>query len=195
MAGVQVIDKTKVDSVADALKHPTWQMGRKITIDSATLMNKGLEVIEAHLLFGVAFDDIEVVVHPTSVVHSMVEFHDGSTIAQNDNLSSYDSASATGFLAEESGTYYVAVAAAPGEAGGYVLQSSAFDLTGTDPLDSIDGGDGFGVVRRILARVLLRNTSRFADQLVVLAEPVHNGAVIAQVIAQPAMVCVFHLCF
>jgi 1-deoxy-D-xylulose-5-phosphate reductoisomerase len=65
-----------------ALAHPTWDMGPVITINSATLVNKGLEVIEAHLLFGIPFDRIEVVVHPTSVVHSMVEFSDGSTIAQ-----------------------------------------------------------------------------------------------------------------
>ncbi len=65
-----------------ALAHPTWSMGPVVTINSATLVNKGLEVIEAHLLFGIAFDAIEVVVHPTSVVHSMVEFHDGSTLAQ-----------------------------------------------------------------------------------------------------------------
>ena len=69
-------------SAAEALKHPTWQMGRKITIDSATLMNKGLEVIEAHWLFGVRRDQIDVVVHPQSVVHSMVELTDGSVIAQ-----------------------------------------------------------------------------------------------------------------
>ncbi len=65
-----------------ALQHPTWRMGRKITIDSATLMNKGLEVIEAHWLFGVTADQIDVVVHPQSVVHSMVEFVDGSILAQ-----------------------------------------------------------------------------------------------------------------
>ena len=65
-----------------ALRHPTWRMGRKITIDSATLMNKGLEVIEAHWLFGVGADQIEVVVHPQSVVHSMVELVDGSIVAQ-----------------------------------------------------------------------------------------------------------------
>jgi len=69
-------------SPADALKHPTWRMGRKITIDSATLMNKGLEVIEAHWLFGVSGDRIDVVIHPQSVVHSMVELTDGSIIAQ-----------------------------------------------------------------------------------------------------------------
>jgi 1-deoxy-D-xylulose-5-phosphate reductoisomerase len=65
-----------------ALRHPTWQMGKKITVDSATLMNKGLEVIEAHWLFGVAADQIEVVIHPQSIVHSMVELIDGSVIAQ-----------------------------------------------------------------------------------------------------------------
>ena len=65
-----------------ALAHPTWDMGPVVTINSATLVNKGLEVIEAHLLFDIPFDDIEVVVHPTSVVHSMVEFTDGSTLAQ-----------------------------------------------------------------------------------------------------------------
>ncbi len=69
-------------TVAQALAHPTWSMGPKITVDSSTLMNKGLEVIEAHELFGVDYDRIEVVVHPQSVVHSMVEFSDGSTIAQ-----------------------------------------------------------------------------------------------------------------
>ena len=69
-------------SIEDALKHPTWSMGPKITIDSSTLMNKGLEVIEAHELFGVAYDKIVVVVHPQSVVHSMVEFTDGAVIAQ-----------------------------------------------------------------------------------------------------------------
>ena len=69
-------------TAADALKHPTWQMGRKITIDSATLMNKGLEVIEAHWLFGVSAAQIDVVIHPQSVVHSMVELTDGSIIAQ-----------------------------------------------------------------------------------------------------------------
>ena len=66
----------------DALRHPTWRMGRKITIDSATLMNKGLEVIEAHWLFGVPPERIDVVIHPQSVVHSMVELTDGSIIAQ-----------------------------------------------------------------------------------------------------------------
>lgn len=65
-----------------ALAHPTWDMGRVVTTNSATLVNKGLEVIEAHLLFDVPFDRIDVVVHPQSVVHSMVEFHDGSTVLQ-----------------------------------------------------------------------------------------------------------------
>jgi 1-deoxy-D-xylulose-5-phosphate reductoisomerase len=67
---------------AEALAHPTWNMGRVVTTNSATLVNKGLEVIEAHLLFDIAYDDIDVVVHPQSIVHSMVEFVDGSTIAQ-----------------------------------------------------------------------------------------------------------------
>ena len=67
---------------AEAMAHPTWDMGRVVTTNSATLINKGLEVIEAHLLFGVSYGDIEVVVHPQSIVHSMVEFIDGSTIAQ-----------------------------------------------------------------------------------------------------------------
>ena len=69
-------------TAADALRHPTWSMGRKISVDSASLANKALEVIEAHYLFGVPYDRIEVVVHPQSVVHSMVEFVDGSVIAQ-----------------------------------------------------------------------------------------------------------------
>jgi 1-deoxy-D-xylulose-5-phosphate reductoisomerase len=78
--------RTMVDladiTIDEALAHPTWRMGPKITVDSSTLMNKGLEVIEAHELFGVGYDRIEVVVHAQSVVHSMVEFTDGSTIAQ-----------------------------------------------------------------------------------------------------------------
>src|SRR5438034_5371705 len=69
-------------TVEEALKHPTWNMGPKITIDSATLFNKGLEMIEAHWLFGVGMDRVEVVIHPQSIVHSMVEFTDGSTLAQ-----------------------------------------------------------------------------------------------------------------
>jgi 1-deoxy-D-xylulose-5-phosphate reductoisomerase len=72
-------------TVADALAHPTWSMGPKITIDSSTLMNKGLEVIEAHELFGVGYDRIDIVVHPQSIVHSMVELRDGSTLAQLSN--------------------------------------------------------------------------------------------------------------
>ena len=74
-------DVSKV-TVDDALKHPNWSMGKKITIDSATLMNKGLEVIEAKWLFGVDLDQIQVVVHPQSIVHSMVEYEDGAVIAQ-----------------------------------------------------------------------------------------------------------------
>ena len=69
-------------TVADALNHPTWSMGEVVTINSATLVNKGLEIIEAHYLFDLAYEVIEAVIHPQSVVHSMVEFNDGSTIAQ-----------------------------------------------------------------------------------------------------------------
>ncbi len=76
--GAQLAEVT----LADALAHPTWSMGPKITVDSSTLMNKGLEVIEAHELFGVDYGRIEVVVHPQSIVHSMVEFSDGATVAQ-----------------------------------------------------------------------------------------------------------------
>ncbi|MEQ1758316.1 MAG: 1-deoxy-D-xylulose-5-phosphate reductoisomerase [Vicinamibacterales bacterium] len=80
----RTVEDSELDRVGpeEALQHPTWRMGRKITIDSATLMNKGLEVIEAHWLFGVTADQIDVVVHPQSVVHSMVEFVDGSILAQ-----------------------------------------------------------------------------------------------------------------
>jgi len=66
----------------EALAHPTWKMGKKITVDSATLMNKGLEVIEAHHLFGVPYDQIDIVIHPQSIVHSLVEFTDGAVLAQ-----------------------------------------------------------------------------------------------------------------
>jgi 1-deoxy-D-xylulose-5-phosphate reductoisomerase len=77
-------DKAAIESatVAEALQHPTWSMGAKITIDSATLMNKGLEVIEAHWLFGFGPDEINILVHPESIVHSMIEMVDGSVIAQ-----------------------------------------------------------------------------------------------------------------
>jgi 1-deoxy-D-xylulose-5-phosphate reductoisomerase len=75
-------DELKDVSAKQALKHPTWNMGGKITIDSATLMNKGFEVIEAHHIFGVSYDKIKVVIHPQSIIHSMVEFVDGSIIAQ-----------------------------------------------------------------------------------------------------------------
>ncbi|KAH7446333.1 hypothetical protein KP509_01G051700 [Ceratopteris richardii] len=76
------VEKLKDVKVADALKHPNWTMGKKITIDSATLMNKGLEVIEAHYLFGAEYEDIEIVVHPQSIVHSMIETQDSSVLAQ-----------------------------------------------------------------------------------------------------------------
>lgn len=75
-------DRVRTATVQDALNHPTWSMGRKITVDSATLANKALEVIEAHFLFGLGYDQIEVVVHPQSIIHSMVEFRDGSVLAQ-----------------------------------------------------------------------------------------------------------------
>ena len=75
-------DRIPEATVSDALQHPTWQMGRKITVDSASLANKALEVIEAHYLFGVPYERIDVVVHPQSVVHSFVEFIDGSVVAQ-----------------------------------------------------------------------------------------------------------------
>ena len=75
-------DEMSQASVSEAMQHPTWNMGAKITIDSATLMNKGLEVIEAHWLFGFGPDEIDIVVHPESVVHSMIEMIDGSVIAQ-----------------------------------------------------------------------------------------------------------------
>ena len=75
-------DRFQQITVSDALNHPNWQMGRKITIDSSTLMNKGLEVIEAKWLFGVATDRIQVLIHPQSIVHSMVSFKDGSVLAQ-----------------------------------------------------------------------------------------------------------------
>ena len=69
-------------TVAEALRHPTWKMGKKITVDSATLVNKALEVIEAHFLFGIGYDQVEVVVHPQSVIHAFAEFVDGSVLAQ-----------------------------------------------------------------------------------------------------------------
>ncbi|HCQ20903.1 MAG: 1-deoxy-D-xylulose 5-phosphate reductoisomerase [Aphanizomenon flos-aquae LD13] len=76
------VEKLTAVKVADALKHPNWSMGRKITVDSATLMNKGLEVIEAHYLFGVDYDNIEIVIHPQSIIHSLIELQDTSVLAQ-----------------------------------------------------------------------------------------------------------------
>ncbi|XP_019154401.1 PREDICTED: 1-deoxy-D-xylulose 5-phosphate reductoisomerase, chloroplastic [Ipomoea nil] len=76
------VEKLKDVKVADALKHPNWSMGKKITVDSATLFNKGLEVIEAHYLFGAEYDDIEIVIHPQSIIHSMIETKDSSVLAQ-----------------------------------------------------------------------------------------------------------------
>lgn len=76
------IEKLAEVKVADALKHPNWSMGQKITIDSATLMNKGLEVIEAHYLFGMDYDDIDIVIHPQSIIHSLIELQDTSVLAQ-----------------------------------------------------------------------------------------------------------------
>lgn len=75
-------ERIRTAKLTDALNHPTWAMGKKITIDSASLANKALEVIEAHVLFGVPYEKIEVVVHPQSIIHSMVEFEDGSILAQ-----------------------------------------------------------------------------------------------------------------
>jgi 1-deoxy-D-xylulose-5-phosphate reductoisomerase len=76
------VEKLSQVTVADALKHPNWAMGQKITIDSATLMNKGLEVIEAHYLFDVDYDHIEIVIHPQSIIHSLIELQDTSVLAQ-----------------------------------------------------------------------------------------------------------------
>ena len=88
-SGGPFLGKTREDlenvSLSDALKHPTWHMGQKVTLDSATMFNKGLEVIEAHWLFGVDYDDIDVVIQPQSIIHSMVEYIDGSIIAQMGN--------------------------------------------------------------------------------------------------------------
>lgn len=76
------VEKLAEVKVADALKHPNWSMGRKITVDSATLMNKGLEVIEAHYLFGLDYDNIDIVIHPQSIIHSLIELQDTSVLAQ-----------------------------------------------------------------------------------------------------------------
>ena len=78
----KTVEELQKVTVADCLKHPTWSMGKKITVDSATLVNKGLEVIEAHWLYDVPYDRIDVAVHPQSIVHSMVEFRDGAVMAQ-----------------------------------------------------------------------------------------------------------------
>lgn len=76
------VEKLAQVTVADALKHPNWSMGRKITVDSATLMNKGLEVIEAHFLFGMDYEQIDIVIHPQSIIHSLIELEDTSVLAQ-----------------------------------------------------------------------------------------------------------------
>ena len=76
------VDQLQSVTLEQALQHPTWDMGPKITIDSATMLNKALEIVEARWLFGVESSQIEVVIHPQSIVHSMVEYRDGSVIAQ-----------------------------------------------------------------------------------------------------------------
>jgi 1-deoxy-D-xylulose-5-phosphate reductoisomerase len=76
------VEKLAEVKVADAIKHPNWSMGRKITVDSATMMNKGLEVIEAHFLFGLDYDHIDIVIHPQSIIHSLIELQDTSVLAQ-----------------------------------------------------------------------------------------------------------------
>lgn len=76
------VERLQTVTVADATKHPNWSMGRKITVDSATLMNKGLEVIEAHYLFGMGYDNIDIVIHPQSIIHSLIETQDTSVLAQ-----------------------------------------------------------------------------------------------------------------
>ncbi|ACK66699.1 1-deoxy-D-xylulose 5-phosphate reductoisomerase [Rippkaea orientalis PCC 8801] len=76
------VEQLKFVTVEDAIKHPNWSMGRKITVDSATLMNKGLEVIEAHYLFGLEYDKIDIVIHPQSIIHSLIELQDTSVLAQ-----------------------------------------------------------------------------------------------------------------
>ncbi|CAD5959657.1 1-deoxy-D-xylulose 5-phosphate reductoisomerase [Planktothrix tepida] len=76
------VEKLKDVKVADAITHPNWSMGKKITVDSATMMNKGLEVIEAHFLFGLDYNDIEIVIHPQSIIHSLIELQDTSVLAQ-----------------------------------------------------------------------------------------------------------------
>ncbi|WRH65760.1 MAG: 1-deoxy-D-xylulose-5-phosphate reductoisomerase [Planktothrix sp. GU0601_MAG3] len=76
------VEKLKEVKVADAITHPNWSMGKKITVDSATMMNKGLEVIEAHFLFGLDYNDIEIVIHPQSIIHSLIELQDTSVLAQ-----------------------------------------------------------------------------------------------------------------
>ncbi|MGO8876425.1 MAG: 1-deoxy-D-xylulose-5-phosphate reductoisomerase [Acidimicrobiales bacterium] len=81
----RTLEQLATVTVTEALAHPTWKMGPKITVDSSTLMNKGLEVLEAHELFGLSYDQIDVVIHPQSIVHSMVEFSDGATLAQLSN--------------------------------------------------------------------------------------------------------------
>lgn len=78
----KTVDEMRNATVAETLAHPKWNMGKKITVDSATLMNKGLEIIEAHHLFNMDYDDIDVIIHPQSVVHSAIEYKDGSVIAQ-----------------------------------------------------------------------------------------------------------------
>ena len=76
------VEDLKHVTVEDATSHPNWDMGKKITVDSATLMNKGLEVIEAHYLFGTSYENIEIVIHPQSIIHSMIEMEDSSVLAQ-----------------------------------------------------------------------------------------------------------------
>ena len=118
-------------TIEDALAHPTWSMGPKITVDSSTLMNKGLEVIEAHELFGLDYDRVEVVVHPQSIVHSMVEFVDGATVAQ---LSLPDMRLCIGYAI----SYPARLPQAFGRIDWQELQSLEFEMPDTEAFPCLD---------------------------------------------------------
>ena len=181
-------DRIGAATVAEALLHPTWRMGSKITVDSATLANKALEVIEAHYLFGLPFDAIDVVVHPQSVVHAFVEFPGGSVLAQlgfpsmelpilyalchparlpDDGVRRFDPLAAGALTFEpvredDFPAYRLGVAA--GRAGG--LMPAAFNAANEVAVQAfLDGRITFGTIARVIDAVLSRSAAGSAQTL------------------------------
>jgi 1-deoxy-D-xylulose-5-phosphate reductoisomerase len=186
-------DRLRGATVEDALRHPTWQMGRKITVDSATLANKSLEVIEAHYLFGLGYDAIDVVVHPQSIVHAFTEFVDGSVLAQvgfptmelpilyaltyphrvsDYSVSGFDPIQAGPLTFEElrrTDFPAFAIGVEAGRQGG--TAPSVFNAANEVAVDAfLEGRIGFGRIPKVIETVLTRHDVGHADSLAAVLE-------------------------